>query len=112
MEKVFWLMWMADVVDGVGFIGLICGFALACSMGFCFVSVGFEDREIYGRVWRSARWLLIPVVVAVLTPSAKTIRVLAVASAADAAVNTALGAKGVEALNAVLDKVIDSTKKK
>lgn len=113
MEKVFWLMWLADVVGSISVIGFVALIALGLGFGGIFIVAGLDDGgKPFGRAWKVGRWLLIPMVLGALTPNTNTIRVLAVASAADAAANTQLGAKGLEALNAVLDRVIAETSKK
>ncbi len=113
MEKVFWLMWMSDVVGSIGVIGAV---ALVV-FGLTFVAIGFiagleDGAEMAPRTWRYTRWLLIPIAIASVTPNSKTIQLLAVTAAADAAANTLIGAKGLEALNAILDRVIAEAKKK
>lgn len=112
MEKVFWLMWLADIAGSIGVIGVTSLIALGLTvLCLVLVSAAQEDGDIFLRGVKAARWLLIPVAIASLMPSSKTIHILAVASAADAAASTQLGAKSIEALNAVLDKVIDKAKK-
>lgn len=113
MEKVFWLMWLADVSGSISVIGVMSLIALAIGLGGVVVIAGLDDGgQPFARAWKVGRWLLIPAAVALVTPSSKTIQVLAVASAADAAATTPLGAKSIEALDAVLDRVISESKKK
>lgn len=113
MEKVFWLMWLADVVGSITVIGFVALIALGFGFAGIFIVAGLDDGgKPFGRAWKVGRWLLIPMLLGAVAPNTKTIQVLAVASAADAAVNTQLGAKSLEALNAVLDRVIETSKKK
>ena len=111
MEKVFLLMWLGDVV---GNISLLAGLITLMTIGGLVLSVialGFEERGSYSKMLKAGWWLAIPVVVALILPTQTTIRVLALASAGEAATETSIGKKGVEALNAVLDKVIKESKK-
>jgi hypothetical protein len=113
MTQVFWLMWLSDVVGNVGFVGgaavLVCGFALLFALIAALVT---EDREPINLYFKYAKWALIPIAIACIVPDKSTIRVMAVASAADAASKTQLGAKGLEAIDALLDRVITEAKKK
>lgn len=116
MEQVFWLMWLSDVVGSLGVFGVACLIALAFGMLAIVVVVGVCDEESplpgMGRAMKIGRWMLVPVAVAIFAPSQKTIQILAVSSAADAAASTKLGQKGLQALDAVLDRVIDGASKK
>ena len=107
MEKVFLLMWLADISGSISVVGIF-SCIVAAVLTICAVA---EDVASARRIVRYGCWLLIPIGVAVVMPSQKTIQLLAVSSAAEAAVNTQLGAKGIQALNAILDQVIDKTKK-
>lgn len=112
MEKVFWLMWLADIVGSVSAIGVAA--LIFAGVGFVILAIiaaAERETELLARGFKVMRWLLLPIAVAMLTPSTKTIHILAVASAADAAATTELGAKSLQALNAVLDKVIEAAKK-
>lgn len=112
MEKVFWLMWLADIVGGISVVGIVALIFAGIGVTALVIMAAVESEpEFVLRGLSVVRWLLLPVAIAMLTPSAKTIHILAVASAADAAATTELGAKSLQALNAVLDKVIETAKK-
>ena len=111
MEKVIWLMYLADLCDGVSLIGFFALIAFSGAASFVVVGGAFGDEDVRRQLWRHSRWLLIPVVIAAFCPNAKTVRLLAAVSAGEAAVSTTLGAKGLEAVNAVLDRVIETAKK-
>lgn len=111
MEKVFWLMYLADVV---GNISVLAGTALAITlMGAVFLAlnIAFDEPCAYTKYAKCFRWVAIPVALAVLLPAPTTLRLLAVGAASEAATSTQLGQKGLEALNAVLDQVITKAKK-
>lgn len=111
MEKVFWLMWLADIVGSIGIVAFICLIA-----AFILVIMSWmgevTEKENLAITFKYMRWLAFPVILSVMLPSSKTIQVLAIASATDAAASTALGQKGLEALNAVLDGIINEKKPK
>jgi uncharacterized integral membrane protein len=69
-----------------------------------------ERKDVKG-VLSYGKWLAIPFAIAVILPNASTVKLMAVASAADAASKTQLGARGLEAVDALLDKVIKEAKK-
>ncbi len=113
MEKVFWLMWLSDVAGSISMIGTISLIALISCAAFLLIIAGLDADEwaAHARSFRVGWWLIIPIAIACVVPSKQTIQVLAVASATEAAASTQLGAKGLEALNAVLDKVVKEAKK-
>jgi len=113
MEQVFWLMYLADLSGSVAAVGIGAVMAAIVSMVFMTIMAVYDDVETggYARAFRVLRWLLIPITIAVLLPSKQTIQLLAVVSASDAVASTQLGQKGVEAINAVLDRVIKESKK-
>jgi heme/copper-type cytochrome/quinol oxidase subunit 3 len=111
MTQVFWLMWLSDVVGGLG-IGCwlavaIGAFAIMFGLLFC----AMENKSV-AKPLSYLKWLAIPFAVAVILPNASTVKLMAVASAADAASKTEIGAKGLEAINALLDRVITEAKAK
>lgn len=111
MEKVFWLMYLADVVSNISAMVAIA-FVLACVAAlFMVLDRGYKDEHKWLSFSKHLRWLAIPVVLAVILPSSTTLRLLAVGAAGEAATSTQLGQKGLEALNAVLDQVITKAKK-
>lgn len=111
MEKVFWLMWFADVVGNIGLIACVALLGAVITIGFAAMCEAFEDDGAAKRFYGVLRWLAIPVIAGMLLPSSTTIKLMALSSAGEVATETQLGKKGVEALNAVLDKVISESKK-
>ena len=117
MEKIFALMWLADLMGSIGVIGALSAVALTVAAVIVLITFAVtEDGErapvSVKRTWPVAKWLCLIVAIAVVTPERRTVQLLAVSSAAEAAVTTQLGAKSIEALNAVLDRVINEAKKK
>ena len=113
MEKVFWLMYLADLVGNVAVVGVIAAIAAVASVVILGIGVASEaiDRDGCLSAFRVLKWLAIPIAIAAVLPSHKTVQLMAVASASDAVASTQLGQKGVEAINAVLDRVIKESKK-
>jgi len=112
MEKVFWLMWLADLSASVGVVGLCALVAALITTGAAAILEVFDEKDGAKRFFRVIRWLAAPVVLSMLFPSSNTIRLIALSSAGEAATETQIGKKGAEALNAVLDKIISETKPK
>lgn len=112
MEKVFLLMWFADVVGNIGLIACVALLAAAATTGFAALMEAFDEKEGAKRLFGVLRWLAIPVILGALLPSSSTLKLMALSSAGQVATETKLGKKGVEALDAVLDKVISESKKK
>lgn len=113
MEKVFWLMWLADLCGNIGVVGWMSVFAICIIMGGgALAAADLEDSGVLRRCAGYAKWFLIPLMVAIFAPAPRTVHVLAVSSAAEAAANTKLGGKTLEAMEAVLDKVIAASKTK
>jgi hypothetical protein len=111
MTQVFWLMWLSDVVGGLGFAcWLVSGVGLTAVM-FAMLFSGMDDRPVSGPLGY-LRWLAIPFAVAVILPKPSTVKLMAVTAAADAASKTQLGAKAMEAIDALLDRVITEAKAK
>jgi hypothetical protein len=113
MEKIFWLMWLADIVGSIGVVGAICAIGFVLAFGFIsFISSIDNDKEMFKRGWARMKWLLIPVIVATLLPSSKTIHVLVAASAVEVAASTTIGTKSLKAIETVLDGIIANSSKK
>ncbi|MBA3773861.1 MAG: hypothetical protein H0X13_15625 [Ramlibacter sp.] len=111
MKTIFLLMWLADIAGSIGVIGAVSAIVFISGA----VLAGLleaSEVSVWSRYWKFARWLLLPVVIATALPDTKTIRILAVAHAAEMAANTTLGAKAIEALDAVLARVIVDAKAK
>lgn len=112
MEKVFWLMWLSDIAGSIGIVGVACLIVLGlCIVAMTFLVAADDDPGAYRRGMRVAWWVAVPLAVACVTPNPRTIQILAVTSAAEAAASTKLGAKSLEAIDALLDKVIKESKK-
>jgi hypothetical protein len=115
MEKVFWLMWLSDFVGSIGVVGWISSFGFVFGLVFLAIfSVACDEdgAEFFRKGWCYMRWLLIPIVCAMLVPNSSTIKLLAVAEATKMAADTALGSKALLAMDAVLDKIISTSKAK
>lgn len=111
MEKVFWLMWLADVVGNIGLVAVFALIVVGGTIGLAALLSAAEEWDDVKRLFRVLRWLAIPVIIGMLLPSSSTLKLMALSSAGEVATETQLGKKGVEALNAVLDKVISESKK-
>ena len=113
MAKVFWLMWLSDVVGSIGFIGAIAAILLGLSLVFAGVISACDEKGDALLVWaKASKWLWPVVFVAAIIPGQKTVQLLAITSASEAAASTQLGKKGIEALNTILDGVISGQTKK
>lgn len=112
METVFWLMWLADIAGNIGVVGWI--FAILFALFWLMVGVMLAndvEAEDSKKMFAHTRWLLLPLVVAMFFPSQGTIRLLAATKAAGVAADTQLGKKGLDAANAVLDRIIGEAQK-
>jgi hypothetical protein len=111
MTQVFWLMWLSDVVGSLGIAcWLVFGVGLMAVM-LALLVFGMENRPASGPLGY-LKWLAIPFAVAVILPKPSTVKLMAVTAAADAASKTQLGAKAMEAIDALLDRVITEAKAK
>lgn len=116
MTKVLFLMWLADIAGSISTIGSICavGLALGVIAAAFHTSTSYDCTDKVGdfvRITKAMRWLLLPVVIASIAPSASTIRLAAAAAAVDVAASSALGTKAVETLDAVLSKIKNEASK-
>jgi hypothetical protein len=112
MDKVFYLMWLSDVAKFIWLVGIAS--AISAAIGIAFLALIASAEEGMGLVVRGARvlkWLMVPIVIACVTPSSTSIQILAVASAVEAAASTKMGTKSIEAVGALLEKVIKEAKK-
>jgi hypothetical protein len=112
MKETFLLMWLADAIDGVIFAAVLAAFASLVAM-LLLLALSAEDevadftKKHFRRITSlvAASFLLI-----VLLPSKSTIQLAAAATSTSAAASTEAGKKGIEAFNAVLDKIIKKAK--
>jgi hypothetical protein len=112
MENVLLILWLSDLATALAVLGYIASTILMCALVFC-ATVDVLDREgtyVLG-LRRAILWLSPFVLAAVLVPSASTIRVLSATAATQAVLDPKLTPKSLEALTAVLDKVISDSKK-
>jgi hypothetical protein len=100
MENILILMWLADIASGVRTLSFVCLIIWATAMLLAAVDVfGNLDNT---RTWRRTMWFpVLMLALSLLTPAPNTIRMLAAAEVS----STPLGAKALEAMNAILDKV-------
>lgn len=112
MEKVFLLMWLSDVVGSIGYVGMIATVLLGVSLlviGIAGAAGGEPEFLLY---WvKGSKWLFVIVFVAVIVPSQRSVQLMALSSASEGVVSTAIGAKGIQALNSVLDRIIQENTK-
>lgn len=58
------------------------------------------------------KFALVPIIFAVILPSKTTIQLIAIGKASEVALNTKLGSKGLEAIDAIFDSIIKEKKAK
>lgn len=119
MTEVFALMWLADVAGYVrpmfSVLGLLAllGTVVGVVLYLCCKSDG---DEVGTKALYSMRALTIIgpalLVVSAAMPAKLTLQVLAAAKAGQVALSTPTGTKAMQAINAVLDSIIDSAKDK
>lgn len=113
MEQVFWLMWASDVIGQVKFIAwiFVVVFAILWAIySLCVCADDIEPPEAT-KLFKYSKWLLLPVFVCAFTPSQMTIQIMAATKATESAADTQIGKKGLEAVSAVLDRIIGEAKK-
>lgn len=118
MNEIFMWFWIADIATGLQVVSLVL-VALLLTVGLMFFFNGDFympgdkiDPEVKKWGKRSGAAVGILLFIGIVTPSPTTIRVFAVGKVAEvAATETNLGKKTVEALEAVLDKIIKEEKK-
>lgn len=107
MTKFLLLMWAADIAGGISVIAVVAllGFCGAFVLGTLFncIETGLSGERI--QIWTKARWLLIPIVIGILTPSEKTIYAYLLASTGKDAIETQMGQKAVKTLDMILDQI-------
>lgn len=120
MGNVFFLMWMADIVSGISFVGIACGLLILVGGGTCFLVSGImnadgdEDqaKQLRKSSAKACCWLMLPVLLAVFSPSSSTLKLAAAGKAAEVLSQTPTGTKAVDAINAVLDKITATVREK
>lgn len=108
MTKLFLLMWLADVAKSVGVIGTVCLLAFFIGLMLGKLAEAVKGRKM--NAWKFCRWLLIPIAVAALFPSQRTIYALVIADAGEQVADTQLGQKAMRALDAILDQINKTAK--
>ena len=114
MENVFLLMWLADFVGSISFIGTIATMFFCIAVGIYAIAHGLDEVNKGGSAamfFRTSKWLLIPMAIATVTPSKTTIQIIAASKATQVAASTQIGEKGLKAIESVLDKIVESNKK-
>lgn len=117
METVFFLMWAADVVQGlkasvgVGLVFYVVALLISGAISFV------EGKPEFWNALVSKWWVVaILVVLAILTPSRDTLYLAAAGKTAQigatAVAESPLGKKTVDALGAVLDRVVRESNEK
>jgi hypothetical protein len=121
MDQVYMLMWASDVVSdlkALGVLTMLMGVIAMVAMFFALDS--WNDRsDDYQEEnpFPKKRWNLIIIsllsftMVTVFFPGKQTLHMMAAAKAVELGAGTDLGAKGLEAANKVLDKIINETRK-
>ena len=120
MGNVFFLMWMADIVSGISVVGIACGLVILVGGGTCFIVSGImsadgdedEAKALRQSSVKACCWLMLPVSIAVFSPSSSTLKLAAAGKAAEVLAQTPTGTKAVDAINAVLDKITEKAKEK
>ena len=113
MENVFLLMWLADFLGSISFVGVMATIFFCIAVGIYAIAHGLDEVKKGGSAamfFRTSKWLLIPIAIAMVTPSKTTIQIIAASKATQAAANTQIGEKGLKAIESVLDKIIESNK--
>jgi len=118
MTKVILLMWLADIASSISFIGALSLILATGVAAFGIIrhainaSVGEETEPgYYTAAWKMVRWLLIPGAIALIAPSANTVRLAAAGVAVHEVAQTEPAKKALEAFNATMDKIVkDATK--
>ena len=118
MGNVFFLLWMADVVSGISIVGVACALLISIWGGACWIASAFMDysgdndeaKMLRASSAKACFWLMLPVMIAVFTPSSSTLKLAAAGKAAEVLAQTPTATKAVDAINAVLDKITEKAK--
>ena len=113
MNEIFLWFWLADIMGAIGVIGVFCLMAvIVVAIVGSVIWWEYDGEEKGKRVLKLIYWLLIPVSVAVIAPDKNTIRLYALTKAGQiATTETEIGKKSVQALEAILDEIIEKKKK-
>ena len=108
MDEIFLWFWFADFVGNISTVGTLCFVMVVLGLCFGFLTDINEDKELSKRFFKVVAWLSIPVAIAVLVPDKNTIKIYAIGKASQiATTQTELGKKSVQALEAILDEIIE-----
>jgi len=113
MNEIFLWFWLADIMGGISVIGIACLIAVIVVAITGAVESELNGEEAGKRVFKLIYWLLIPIAVSVVVPDRNTVKMYAIAKAGNLAVSeTAIGKKSMQALEAILDDIIEKKGKK
>ena len=113
MNEIFLWFWFADFVGNISAVGTFCFVMGLLVLFFGFLFEVNEEKELSKRLFKIAAWLVIPTSIAILVPEKNTIKIYAIVKAGQiAATETDLGKKSMQALEAVLDEIIQKKKGK
>ena len=113
MTEIFALLWLADVVNVLQSLAVLALLVAGIFYGVgVLVAMTDGGTEVIIGVWKSTRWWLLFVALVLTLPSSASIKLLAASKVGDALLTTNTGVKTVEAVNAVLDRIIKEAEKK
>jgi hypothetical protein len=110
MNDVIFYLWMSDIVAVARFVA---GFMLLGGIVLSGVLLVASADDKAKAVWLipSISFSLLMLCATILTPSPRTMEILAATSAVDLAAVTPLGKKATQALNSILDRMIEPQQK-
>lgn len=115
MNDLILLMWLADVVGSIAVVGIfVCiAFTLAFVIKALVISTDYpQNWTELGMFKMPAIIMCVALFIAVVLPNKATIHAIVAIKAGEQLASSDIGKKSIEALEAVLDRVIDDKKKK
>jgi hypothetical protein len=112
MDNLFYILWLADFVGNVGIVGISICLAIVIGGAIAMFAILIDD-DCCLKIsrFKTPTIILVSVLtVCVLMPSRTTIQLLAVSEASKQAAQSQIGAKVIEAIDAVLNRVIKDKK--
>ena len=111
MTSALWMLYLADVTDGVRLCLILSGVACAGYGGFRGFFALTEDELVPASVKPALIIAVSCALVAALIPSKTTLYAIAAVNVGQTALHTPTGDKAMRALNSWLDRQIDGEKK-
>ena len=112
MNEIFLWFWLADFVESLSILAFVCSLAAIMIFLFSFIEYEYEPEKL-NRGKKIAALLAIPVMLSIFLPNSSTLKLLAIGKAGKlAATETELGKKSVQALEAILNDIIEKRSKK